>query len=117
IYFYRNTVYDTETQALTEELIQIVGVYNALANIFVIFYAGTLIFRERESKIDELINTTPVSNTVLYFSKFLGLLFSVILMQVLAVIMGIGLQFAAGFYQINLGLYFIEIILFGILSY
>lgn len=117
IYFYKSTVYDTESQALTEELIQIVGVYNALANIFVIFYAGTLIFRERESKTDELINTTPVSNIVLYFSKFLGLLCSVLLMQLLAVLMGIGLQFAAGFYQINLGLYFVEIIFFGILSY
>jgi ABC-2 type transport system permease protein len=117
IYYYRSTIYDTENQALTEELIQIVGVYSALANIFVIFYAGTVIFRERESKTDELIHTTPVHNTVLYFSKFFGLLFSVVLMQLLAVVMGIGLQFSEGFYQINIGLYLIEIVLFGILSY
>lgn len=117
IYYYSGKVYDTEYYPLTENVVSIVGVYSLLANIFIIFYAGTVIFRERENKIDELIHATPVNNIVLYFSKFLSLLAAIILLQVLAILTGIGIQFAQGFFDIHISIYLVEILLFGILSY
>lgn len=117
IYYYSGRVYDAEMQPLTQNVVGIVQVYAALANIFVIFYAGTVVFRERENKIDELIHSTPVSNPILYFSKYLGLLGAILVMQVLAVLMGIGIQFAQGFYQIDMLQYFVQVICFGMLSY
>ncbi len=117
IYYYSGSVYDTEMQPLTQTIIRSVNVYTLLANIFVIFYAGTVVFREKENRIDELIYATPVSNPILYFSKYLGLLGAIVLMQLLAVIMGISLQLSQGFYQIDLWQYFVSVIVFGTLGY
>ncbi len=117
IYYYSGQAYDTEMQPLTQNVVSMVKVYTVLANIFVIFYAGTVIFRERESKIDELVYSTPVSNPILYFSKYLGLLGAIFVMQLLAILMGIGIQIAQGFYQIDLWQYFVSVIVFGMLGY
>ncbi|HRP89253.1 MAG TPA: M1 family aminopeptidase [Edaphocola sp.] len=117
IYYYSGKVYDTEYYPLTENMVGIVGVYGLLANIFIIFYTGTVMFRERESKIDELVHATPVSNIVLYFSKFSSLLAAVILLQIIAMLTGIGIQFAQGFFDIQIHVYIIGILIFGILSY
>lgn len=117
IYYYSGSAYDTEMQPLTQTVIRSVNVYGVLANIFVIFYAGTVVFREKESRIDELIYATPVGNPILYFSKYLGLLGAILVMQLLAVLMGISLQLSQGFYQIDLWQYFVSVILFGTLGY
>ncbi|OJV54668.1 MAG: hypothetical protein BGO31_06775 [Bacteroidetes bacterium 43-16] len=117
IYYYSATAYDTHMQPLTQTVIRSVNVYSVLANIFVIFYAGTIVFREKENRIDELIYATPVSNPILYFSKYLGLLGAILVMQLLAVLMGISMQLSQGFYQIDLWQYFVSVIVFGTLGY
>lgn len=90
--------------------------------LLIIFYAGELIWREREAGVSEITNTAPVPEWALFFGKFLGL--SLILLTWLAILSfaGIIAQLSLGFYdiqpelylQIIFGLRFSEYLLFVI---
>ncbi|MGV3539990.1 MAG: ABC transporter permease, partial [Rufibacter sp.] len=73
--------------------------------LLVIFYAGELVWRERESGLHELSNPAPVPEWVLFLSKFLTLsllLFSALVFMLVA---GIVSQIAIGGADVELGLY------------
>ena len=69
--------------------------------LLIVFFAGNLVYRERENKIDELIGVSTVSNFNLIFSKFLGLVWMVIIMQLLSNVLCVGIQLYKGFYHID----------------
>ncbi|HLU17813.1 MAG TPA: M1 family aminopeptidase [Edaphocola sp.] len=117
VYYYRGQIYDTQMQPLTQTVVSMVQVYSVLASIFVIFYAGTLVFRERDYKVDELIHATPVSNWVLYCSKYLGLLGAIGLMQLIAILVGVTIQFSESYFAIDWMQYLVRVLLLGMLSY
>ncbi|RQO29916.1 hypothetical protein DBR32_15180 [Taibaiella sp. KBW10] len=102
---------------LTQNVIDYVGAYSLLTVIFVVFFSGTIIFREKETKTDELVHATPVSNVVLFFSKYVGLMGVVLLMQLVAILTGISIQMSQSFFQIDLMQYFVSIICFGLVSF
>ena len=109
--------YDTPTYMVTYTVIEsVLTGSNLFPFIFVLFYTGTTVWRERECKINELIGASPVANVSLFASKFLGLLFTFLLFKVIACVFGILLQLFNGFYKIELFQYFIYLIkaiLFG----
>ncbi len=78
-----------------------------------IFFGGMLVWKEKDSKSDEIYNTLPVSNWLSYFSKFLTLAGVQIFYLILAIIAGVLTQVLFyNFTDIELGLYFTR--LFGI---
>ncbi|MBC3540294.1 ABC transporter permease/M1 family aminopeptidase [Rufibacter sediminis] len=92
--------------------------------LLVIFYAGELVWRERESGLSELSNPAPVPEWVLFLSKFLAL--GLLLFSGLAflLISGILAQMAIGGAEVELGLYLkalfgfqlVECLLFALLA-
>ena len=113
-----DTIYGASTYMVTYKVIEnVVDIIQLFALIFVIFYSGTSVWRERESKMDELVGTAPISNGTLFFSKFLGLALSIGLLYLIASIAGIVIQLYSGFYQIDLMQYIVSIftnIIYGI---
>ncbi len=106
-----DTIYGASTYMVTYKVIEnVVGVIQLFALIFVIFYSGTSVWRERESKMDELVGTAPISNGTLFFSKFLGLSFAIGLLFLIASLAGIVIQLYYGFYQIDLMQYLVSIL-------
>jgi ABC-2 type transport system permease protein len=73
--------------------------------LLTIFYAGELVWREREAGLSEIANAAPVPEWVLFLSKFLAL--SMVLLGWLAflTIAGILAQTAMGGYNPEIGLY------------
>ena len=69
--------------------------------LLIVFFSGNIVWRERENKIDELIGVSTVSNFNLMFSKFLGMFWMVIIMQIVSNAICIGIQFYKGFYAIE----------------
>ncbi|MBL1222476.1 hypothetical protein JET18_16605 [Chryseobacterium sp. L7] len=69
--------------------------------LLIVFFSGNIVGRERENKIDELIGVTTVSNFNLMFSKFLGMVWMVLIMQIFSNLICIGIQFYKGFYDIE----------------
>lgn len=91
--------------------------------IFLLFYTGEIVHRERSSGFAVINDTLPPSNRLLNAAKLLTLLTLGISMALIPVICGLGVQIAQGFYHFNFGLYatqvfvlllprFIEIVIF-----
>jgi ABC-2 type transport system permease protein len=100
------------------------GKFWILIFLLTIFYAGELVWRERESGLHELSNPAPVPEWVLFLSKFLAL--GLLLFSGLAflLISGIVAQIAIGGAEVEVGLYLkalfgfqlVECLLFALLA-
>lgn len=105
---FADAMYDTPTYMVTYKVLEsAVDVMNLYAFIFVIFYSGTIIWRDREAKVDELIGATPISNSSLFISKIVALLMAFMLLFVIACFVAIGIQFYYGFHKIEIGQYIV----------
>lgn len=115
--YFSNNASGSPSLPLTQNVIGSVEAYRLLTVIFVVFFSGTIIFRERETKTDELVHATPVSNVVLFFSKYIGLMGVVLLMQLVAILTGISIQLSQSFFHIDLLQYLVSVVGLGLVSF
>jgi ABC-2 type transport system permease protein len=80
--------------------------------LLIIFFSGELVWRERDARLAENVDATPVPDWVLFLGKFLGL--ALVLVALMAVVMLVGVlrQVISGYYDFQVGQYLQ--ILFGI---
>ncbi len=108
---FRDQVFAQSTYLVTYQMIEILqGGISLFIIIFIIFYAGTAVWREREVKMDEMIGTTPVSNATLFFSKFTGLILSIGVVYLLASLAGMMIQLYNGVTGISTWQYLVFIL-------
>ena len=74
--------------------------------IILIFYSGELVWRDRLSHINEVINATPHHSLASFFAKVLTLLGVVSSLYFFFSLLGIIYQLILGFTNIEIGLYF-----------
>ena len=109
-YYMSSDIYDTQTYLVTYIVIEgYVSEMASMSFLFIIFYSGVSIWRDRENKVEELTGVAPVSNSVLLFSKILAMLAAVLLLLLIASMAGIILQIYSGYYEINLSIYLVNI--------
>lgn len=107
---FMGSMYDTETYPVTYQMLEAVsGGFMIFVLIILVFFAGNSIWREREHKLDELIGASPISNTTLFFSKYLGLVAVLFLLLTIIMLTSIGLQLSQGFTQIDLYQYIVAL--------
>ncbi len=108
---FMDSMYDSPTYMVTYKVIeQAVGSIDLYAMIFVIFYSGTIIWRDRETKMIELVGASPVSNAALFSSKLIGLVLAYTLLTIIACICGIFIQLYSGFHHIDYSQYIVFIL-------
>lgn len=73
--------------------------------LLTIYYAGELVWRERETGMSEITNAAPVTEWVLFLSRFLALSFVLIVWLVFLMIAGIAAQATIGGADVEIGLY------------
>lgn len=86
-------------------------------NICTFLYAGMLIHRSRIFKSNELIDTTPTKNWVLFGSKFLAIIKMQIVLLSLVMISGLIFQLYKGFYDFEINLYIYELFVLSLIYY
>jgi hypothetical protein len=69
------------------------------------FYAGVLVWRERDSRVDEMYDALPGPEWVHYASKFIALTVAIALIVSIAMLAGISVQAWHGYHRFQLGLY------------
>lgn len=79
--------------------------FSTVIMLLTFVYAGMLVHRSRMAKINQLIDTTATANWVLLGSKTLALLKVQILLLMIMMLCGIGLQLYNGYYQFEIDLY------------
>ncbi|MGH7460791.1 MAG: ABC transporter permease, partial [Longimicrobiales bacterium] len=80
--------------------------------LLIIFFSGELVWRERDARLSENVDATPVPEWVLFLGKFLGL--TLVISALLAVVTLVGLlaQVFKGYHNFQIGQYLQ--ILFGV---
>ena len=86
-------------------------------NICTFLYTGMLIHRSRIFKSNELIDTTPTKNWVLFGSKFLAIIKMQVLLLSLVMISGLIFQIYKGFYDFEINLYIYELLTLSLIYY
>lgn len=76
-----------------------------LVTLLTVFYAGELVWRERDARMEALADAAPVADWVPLVGKLLALAGMLAALQVVLMAAGIGLQLVAGAPKIEPGLY------------
>lgn len=92
--------------------------------LLTIFYAGELVWRERETGLSDIANAAPVPEWVLFGSRFLALAMTLGVWLVFLLTAGLVAQAALGYPHVEIGLYvpvlfglqWVECLLFALLA-
>ncbi|MEM7248514.1 MAG: M1 family aminopeptidase [Acidobacteriota bacterium] len=105
-------LFGTTTYPVTYQVLgQLGGAFQLFVLIVVIFYAGELVWHERDIKVDQVVDATPSSNFVPYLAKLTALLGVVAALMSVVLVAGVLTQLAKGYTNLELGLYFRELYL------
>ncbi|SDS15454.1 ABC-2 type transport system permease protein [Polaribacter sp. KT25b] len=111
-------IFGTKTLPVTWQMLGGGNIFSALIiNLCTFLYAGILVQRANTAKISHLVDSTPIPNWTLLFSKLIALLKMQLVL--LAVIMVSGMLFQAyqGYYDFEIGHYLKELYGLKFLNY
>lgn len=99
-------VYETTTFPVTYEVIEYFGgVFQLFIVILTIMFAGELVWRGRDFRMSNIIDSLPVPNWVFYVSKLVGLMFMQTILLGIIMVCGIIVQLFKGYTNFELLLY------------
>jgi hypothetical protein len=119
------TVYGTGSYPLTADVVTtVLGSVTLFSLIVAVFYGGELVWRERDVKINEIIDATPAPGWAVFAPKILAIFAVLICMSLAGAATGVLFQLAKGAANIDLGLYLtayvipqsIDLVLLAVLS-
>ncbi len=109
---FSETLYGTPSYPLTANVIgAVIGSMFLFSLIVAVFYGGELVWRERDVKIAEIIDTAPVPGWVMFVPKILAIFAVLLAMSLTGMVTGVLYQLALGAPSIDAGLYLIAYVL------
>jgi ABC-2 type transport system permease protein len=100
------SIYGTITYPVTYKIIDMIGeTSNLFMFVITTFYAGELIWREREAHVSQMIDAMPMPSWVPLLSKLFALVGLQALMLVLMMVSGMLIQMFRGYFLLEPGLY------------
>ncbi|MCY7408815.1 MAG: hypothetical protein LH473_00950, partial [Chitinophagales bacterium] len=80
------------------------------------FYTGVLVWKERDAKVNEIYDALPHSHWISFVSKLFAMTLLIAFILLVSIITGLVVQTLFGYYEYNLGEYFLDILVFDLLS-
>ncbi|MEO6452438.1 MAG: hypothetical protein ABIN97_00085, partial [Ginsengibacter sp.] len=80
------------------------------------FYPGVLVWKERDAKINEIQDSTPIKTSLLFISKLVAMIISIALILSCTIVMGMIAQTVFGYYRYQLDVYFKSLLVLYLLS-
>ncbi len=84
---------------------------------FIAFYTGVLVWKERDAKINEIQDATPIQTVSLFASKVVAIIFAMALVLVATILIGIIAQTLHGYTRYDLDVYIKSLLGLKLLSY
>jgi ABC-2 type transport system permease protein len=110
--------YGTTTWPVTYSVLELLGgLFQIFVLIIISFYAGELVWRERDTRIDQVVDAAPIPNWVPYAARLTGLLAIVVMLQAVLLATGVATQAFKGYYDFELGQYVQTLFGFNLLDY
>jgi ABC-2 type transport system permease protein len=79
--------------------------FGMMVPLFILIYAGELVWREREARLSEMTGAAPVPEWVWFLGKFVGLGLVLATLQALMMAVGMLVQVLRGDFRFEIGLY------------
>jgi ABC-type transport system involved in multi-copper enzyme maturation permease subunit len=107
------SIYGTNTWPVTYQVLDLVGGSFSLFMIIIItLYAGELVWRERDARVDQLFDALPIPTWLPLSAKLAALVLTQVLLLLVVLVAGILIQSFKGYFHYEIGLYLKE--LFGL---
>ena len=104
-------IYGTATYPVTRSMIELAGgSFSIFIIIIVIVYSGELVWRERDARVDQIIDASPIPSWLIFGGKLGALLLLGLVLQLLVMACGLGIQIARGYHRFELPLYFFDLL-------
>jgi ABC-2 type transport system permease protein len=100
------SIYGTTTWPVTHQMESLLsGSFGIFIVVIIAFYSGELIWSERDVKLNQIYDATPITNGVTFLAKFAAL--SIVILSLLIVTMAAGMvtQAVHGYYRFEILLY------------
>jgi ABC-type transport system involved in multi-copper enzyme maturation permease subunit len=103
--------YGNQTLPVTYWILDLIrGTLYLFVIIVITYYAGVLVWKDRDERMDEIADATPTPEWISYASRLLTLIIMVMLMQTAALLGGIAVQTWHGYHRYQIGLYLYELL-------
>jgi ABC-2 type transport system permease protein len=118
--------YGVTTLPVTYSILQIIsGTLYLFILAMITYYAGVLVWKDRDTRMDEIADSLPTPEWVSFASRLTALAGMVLIVQALALTSGVIVQAAQGYHRFQLDLYAKELFLrdgsfflfFGVLAF
>jgi hypothetical protein len=98
--------YGNSTLPVTYWLLEMIAgsLYLFLVGL-ITYYAGVLIWKDRDAHMDEIVDSLPQSDWISYAARFTALAVMVMAVQLLAMVSAVIVQTSYGYHRYQLGLY------------
>ncbi|HEX8443297.1 MAG TPA: M1 family aminopeptidase [Allosphingosinicella sp.] len=81
--------------------------FGLISIIIAIYYAGEVVWRERERKMNEIVDATPIANWAFLVPKMLGVIMVLLSTIAIGAVVAITIQLVRGYTDISLGQYLV----------
>ena len=110
-------IYGTSTYPVTYQILQIGGgIFQFFMIILIVFYAGILVWRERDAKVDELVGASPMAPWISFASKLIALILVQVTLLFVIMLTGMVIQMYNGYYNVEPLQYIKELFGFKLIS-
>ena len=110
--------FGVNTLPVTYKVLSVLGgTFSLFVVILITFYAGQIVWRERELKADQIMDALPIPNWIPMLSKLIALILIPGIMLVVLMFVGIGIQSWKGFYDFEIYLYLKQLFLLNWTDY
>ena len=100
------SIFGTVTWPVTYQMLELVsGTFAVFMLVIITFYAGELVWREREARLDQIHDALPIPTWLPFLAKLLALMLVPVVLQAVLMLCGLGIQTAKGYHRYELGLY------------
>jgi ABC-2 type transport system permease protein len=104
--------YGNSTLPVTYEILEIIaGTLYIFIVVLITYFAGVLVWKDRDTRMDEIADSTPTPEWISYASRFVALTGMVMLVQLLALTSGVIVQACYGYHRYQFDLYLKQLIL------
>lgn len=106
-------LYGTSTWPVTYQIIELLnGSFGLFMLIIITFYAGELVWRERDQRLDQILDAMPSPTWLPVTAKLLALMLVPVVLQVMLMLCGMAVQASKGYFNFEVGQYLTS--MFGI---
>jgi ABC-type transport system involved in multi-copper enzyme maturation permease subunit len=108
--FTLGSIYGTNTYPLTYKVLDLVaGLFSLFVLIVTAIYAGELVWRERDTRIEDITDSMPAPTWLGFLAKFAALVGLQVALMLVVLACSVGVQVAKGYTNFELGHYVFEL--------